>query len=56
MEESIHKILFNPTVGKVAFLAITVVFSDKPGGLAVAFCVAGAGIAFALQEWKGVEK
>jgi len=34
----------------VAFLAITVVFSDKLGGLTVAFGVAGAGIAFALQE------
>ena len=33
-----------------AFLAITVVFSDKLGGLTVAFGVAGAGIAFALQE------
>ncbi|NKI27597.1 mechanosensitive ion channel [Arenibacter sp. 6A1] len=29
---------------------ITVVFSDKLGGLTVAFGVAGAGIAFALQE------
>jgi len=34
----------------VAFLAVTVVFSDKLGGLTVAFGVAGAGIAFALQE------
>jgi len=34
----------------VASLAITVVFSDKLGGLTVAFGVAGAGIAFALQE------
>ena len=34
----------------VALLAITVVFSDRLGGLTVAFGVAGAGIAFALQE------
>ena len=34
----------------IAFLAVTVVFSDKLGGLTVAFGVAGAGIAFALQE------
>ena len=33
-----------------AFLAITVVFSDRLGGLTVAFGVAGAGVAFALQE------
>lgn len=95
MEEQIQKILFNPTVGKIAtifigiaviwliikaiqrsliskikdndnryrakkfsgfvgyFLTIvllTVVFSDKLGGLTVALGVAGAGIAFALQE------
>ena len=31
-------------------LLITVVYSDKLGGLTVAFGVAGAGIAFALQE------
>jgi len=95
VEETINRLLFNPTVGKIvaavvsllviltlsrflqrsigrivkdvdtryrarkfinfigyfiAFLAITVVFSDKLGGLTVAFGVAGAGIAFALQE------
>lgn len=95
MEEQLKKILFNPTVGKIAtvflgiiiiwliikaiqrnllskikdnenryrakkfgsfvgyFLTIvlfTVVFSDKLGGLTVALGVAGAGIAFALQE------
>ena len=95
MEEKINEILYNPVVGKIAFLAlgvgviwfiigvikrnlfskikendnryragkfgsfigyfltiilITVVFSDKLGGLTVAFGVAGAGIAFALQE------
>ena len=33
-----------------AFLAITVVFSDRLGGFTVAFGVAGAGIAFSLQE------
>ncbi len=32
------------------FLLLGVVFSDKLGGLTVAFGVAGAGIAFALQE------
>ena len=31
-------------------ILITVIFSDKLGGLTVAFGVAGAGIAFALQE------
>lgn len=30
--------------------ALTIIFSDKLGGLTVAFGVAGAGIAFALQE------
>ncbi|NDI99101.1 mechanosensitive ion channel family protein [Flavobacterium sp. LaA7.5] len=95
MEENIKEVLYNPTVGKIVFLAIgigiiwfivkliqrnlfsrikendnrykakkigsfigyfftviliTVVFSDKLGGLTVAFGVAGAGIAFALQE------
>ena len=95
MEDNIKEILYNPIVGKLAFLAvgvgviwfiiklikrnlfarikendnryrarkfgsfigyfltvvlITVVFSDKLGGLTVAFGVAGAGIAFALQE------
>ncbi|MBS1518998.1 MAG: mechanosensitive ion channel family protein [Bacteroidetes bacterium] len=34
----------------LTLLLITVVFSDKLGGLTVAFGVAGAGIAFALQE------
>jgi small-conductance mechanosensitive channel len=34
----------------VAIILITVVFSDKLGNLTVAFGVAGAGIAFALQE------
>ena len=33
-----------------AFLALTVVFSDRLGGFTVAFGVAGAGIAFSLQE------
>lgn len=33
-----------------ALLYLSVVFSDKLGGLTVAFGVAGAGIAFALQE------
>ena len=33
-----------------AFILITTVFSDRLGGLTVAFGVAGAGIAFALQE------
>jgi len=34
----------------LTIVLITVVFSDKLGGLTVAFGVAGAGIAFALQE------
>ncbi|RQW86707.1 MAG: mechanosensitive ion channel family protein [Geobacter sp.] len=34
----------------VSFILITVVFSDRLGNLTVAFGVAGAGIAFALQE------
>ncbi|MEO6290449.1 MAG: mechanosensitive ion channel domain-containing protein [Ginsengibacter sp.] len=34
----------------LAIILITVVFSDKLGGLTVALGVAGAGIAFALQE------
>jgi len=34
----------------VALFAITIVFEDKLGGLTVAFGVAGAGVAFALQE------
>ena len=95
MEEEIKKILFNPTVGKIATIIIgvaiiwvlikaiqrnlfskikdndnrykanklsgfvgylltivllTVVFSDKLGGFTVALGVAGAGIAFSLQE------
>ncbi len=33
-----------------AFIIVTTVFSDKLGGFTVAFGVAGAGIAFALQE------
>ncbi len=33
-----------------AIIAITLVFSDRLGGFTVAFGVAGAGIAFALQE------
>ena len=33
-----------------AAITITVIFSDRLGGLTVAFGVAGAGIAFALQE------
>lgn len=95
MQETIKKLLYNPTIGKsvaaaiavivvliiskflqgyigryikatetryrarkfvdlagyvVAVFAITIVFSDKLGGFTVAFGVAGAGIAFALQE------
>lgn len=34
----------------LTLILLTVVFSDKLGGLTVAFGVAGAGIAFALQE------
>ena len=34
----------------LAIFALTIIFSDKLGGLTVAFGVAGAGIAFALQE------
>ncbi len=34
----------------LTILLLTVIFSDKLGGLTVAFGVAGAGIAFALQE------
>lgn len=34
----------------LSIFLITIVFSDKLGGLTVAFGVAGAGIAFALQE------
>jgi small-conductance mechanosensitive channel len=34
----------------IIIISISVVFSDKLGGLTVAFGVAGAGIAFALQE------
>ncbi len=95
MEEQLKKILFNPTVGRIAtiiigiaiiwiiikaiqrnlfskindndhrykakkfsgfvgylltIILVTVVFSDKLGGLTVAIGVAGAGIAFSLQE------
>ncbi len=34
----------------LVFMSITVVFSDRLGGLTVALGVAGAGVAFALQE------
>lgn len=34
----------------ITLLLITIVYSDKLGGLTVAFGVAGAGVAFALQE------
>jgi small-conductance mechanosensitive channel len=34
----------------VGFIIIVTIFSDKLGGLTVAFGIAGAGIAFALQE------
>lgn len=34
----------------IAVFVLTIIFSDKLGGLTVAFGVAGAGIAFALQE------
>jgi small-conductance mechanosensitive channel len=34
----------------IVIISASVVFSDKLGGLTVAFGVAGAGIAFALQE------
>ena len=95
LEQTIEKILYNPTVGKISFIIIgmlfiwlmvktlqksffakiqdnnnrykarkisnfvgivltiiliSVIFSDRLGGLTVAFGVAGAGIAFALQE------
>ena len=95
MEESLSKILFNPTIGKLvaaviavivvialsraaqntvgkrivnvdsryrvrkfitfigyllAILAVATVYSDRLGGFTVAFGVAGAGVAFALQE------
>jgi len=95
MEDQLNKILFDPTVGKLAFIfigiiiiwivlkvvqrnlisklkdnsnrykakkfstilgyiltlvLITIVYSNKLGGLTIAFGVAGAGIAFALQE------
>jgi small-conductance mechanosensitive channel len=36
--------------GLIGFILITVVFSDRLGNLTVAFGVAGAGVAFALQE------
>ncbi len=42
---------FGSIIGYIlTILLITVVYSDKLGGLTVAFGVAGAGIAFALQE------
>ncbi len=95
MEEQINEILFNPTMGKIAIIAIgtaiiwfvlkaiqrnlftkikdndnrykakkisnfigyvltvlllAIVFSDRMGGVTVALGVAGAGIAFAMQE------
>lgn len=40
----------NATGTLAAIIMVTVVFSDKLGNLTVAFGVAGAGIAFALQE------
>lgn len=42
--------LINASGTLVAIILVTVVFSDKLGRLTVAFGVAGAGIAFALQE------
>lgn len=39
-----------PLAFLAAFLFASVVFSDRLGGLTVAFGVAGAGVAFALQE------
>lgn len=42
--------LINATGTLAAIIVVTVVFSDKLGNLTVAFGVAGAGIAFALQE------
>lgn len=42
--------LVNATGALATIILITVVFSDKLGNLTVAFGVAGAGIAFALQE------
>jgi small-conductance mechanosensitive channel len=42
--------LVNAAGTLVAIILISVVFSDKLGNLTVAFGVAGAGIAFALQE------
>ncbi|NPU85927.1 MAG: mechanosensitive ion channel [Syntrophaceae bacterium] len=44
------KKLVNAAGTLVAVIFITVIFSDKFGNLTVAFGVAGAGIAFALQE------
>ncbi len=34
----------------LTIILVSIVYSDKLGGLTVAFGVAGAGIAFALQE------
>ena len=50
--ESIHMLRKLTQTGAylLSFLLITSVFRDKLGGLSVAFGVAGAGIAFALQE------
>lgn len=44
------KKLSNITGSVLTIILLTVVFSDKLGGLTVALGVAGAGIAFALQE------
>jgi len=42
---------FSNFIGYIfTILLLTIVFSDKLGGLTVAFGVAGAGIAFAMQE------
>jgi len=50
--ESVHMVKRLISMGAyiLAFLLLTSVFGDKLGGLSVAFGVAGAGIAFALQE------
>jgi small-conductance mechanosensitive channel len=50
--DSVHTIRRLISIGGyiIAFILITSIFKDKLGGLSVAFGVAGAGIAFALQE------
>jgi small-conductance mechanosensitive channel len=50
--ENVHFLrkLLNVVFYLLAFLLLTGIFRDKLGGLTVAFGVAGAGIAFALQE------